>query len=56
MTSREAIDRLRRHLGGNDVGEIVVFWILATLEVITTVSAFLLPPLGVVALVKFIFS
>ena len=48
------IEKLRKHFSTLDTAEIVWFWVLATLEVVTVVATYLIPPLAVFALMKYL--
>lgn len=52
---RDALERLRAQFSNARNGEVIVFWVLATCEVVQVVATYLLPPLGVAALVKYLF-
>lgn len=51
----DALKRLREQFADAKNGEVVWFWVLASCELVQVVATYALPPLGVAALVKYLF-
>lgn len=52
---RDALERLREHFANAHNAEALRFCILASIEVVTVISVWILPPLGAAALLKYLF-
>ena len=52
--AREAMEKLRQRASTPEAVESMVFWLHATLETVTVVATYLLPLLGVAALLKYL--